>query len=151
MRLILGVLAVICGLSGCGSNDRGQVQRSTDRSWFEIARTPDIVAYVDTSRIEHVDSSTSRVWLRFVYTTPLQIGNDTTQRLKATEVRDEIDCRAQRAKDLEMGLETENGITSRSPTPESGWKSFREHPLGDGVFLVACRAAGSMVRVSGGA
>jgi hypothetical protein len=149
MRLAFGLLLSLPSILSCGARQE-DAAIPTSASWFEIARTPDIVAYLDTARIEHVTETVSRVWLRFVYTTPMQIGSDTTGPLKASEVRDEIDCQEQQAKDLEMRVETVAGIVSRTPTSEAIWRPFNEHPLGSGVFLVACRASGSMVTVDGG-
>jgi hypothetical protein len=120
-------------------------------AWYEIARTPDIVAYLDTARVDRISERARRVWFRFVYTLPMQIGDDTTARFKATEAREEIDCDLEQAKDLELRMETVSGLTTGAPTPDLNWKTFEEHPLGSGVFLVACRATGAMVRRPRGA
>ena len=113
--------------------------------WYEIARTPQIVAYLDTARVERPNPDIARIWFRFSYTTPMTIGSDTTVKYSATEAREELDCRGRRTKQLEIRMETVGGISSGSPSPASPWASIDTHPLGVGVFLVACRAVGTPI------
>lgn len=139
-----------CALS-CQSTAKQATNGTTGPEWYEIARTPDITAYVDTGRIERVDAEVSRVWLRFVFTEPTLVGSDSTAPLRATEAKAAIDCCGERAMNLEMAIETVSGMRSAAPTPEATWMAFKDHPLGDGVFLVACRAAGTVVQREAGA
>jgi surface-adhesin protein E len=113
--------------------------------WYEIARTPEIVAYLDTARIERPTSGTARIWFRFSYATPMTVGSDTTVNYRATEAREELDCHERRTKQLEIRMETVGGISTGSPSAESTWNSIDTHPLGVGVFLVACRALGTPI------
>src|SRR4051812_30333862 len=60
--------------------------------WYEIARTPEIVAYLDTARVERPKPGIARIWFRFSYATPMTVGSDTTVKYSATEARVELDC-----------------------------------------------------------
>jgi hypothetical protein len=114
---------------------------SAPAHWFEIARTPDIVALLDTSRIERLGEGHAKVWYRFVYTHPIRLGSDTTQ-YAAAEAREELDCLTRRTRDVAVRMETVAGVSAASPTPDVGWIAFDKHPLNSGVFFVGCRAIG---------
>ena len=120
--------------------------RAPGGTWFEIARTPEIVAYMDTARLERPAAGVGRVWYRFEYATPMRLGDDTVTRYRAVESRLEVDCGREMAKGLEMRVETEAGVSSGSPTPEQQFQSVDEHPLGSGVFFPACRMLGKPLR-----
>ena len=110
--------------------------------WFEIARTPEIVAYFDTARVERLPDDVARIWFRFVYATPMTIGTDTSTHFAASEIREELDCARRRTKDLEMRMETTSGVSTGTPVPSAQWQPIDSHVLNSGVFLVACRALG---------
>jgi hypothetical protein len=118
-------------------------------TWYEILRAPTITAYLDTGRIERPSRLITRVWFRFVYPAPITIGDDTVTHYRATEAREELDCHLRRARDLELRLESVQGAAVGSPIPGGKWQPFDKHPLGSGVFLVACKATGSPVRKGG--
>ena len=128
-------------LMGC----RGSRGSPDHPAWYEIARTPQMVAYLDTARVQRISTHGRRVWFRFVYSEPMQIGGDTTTAYRATEVREEIDCQTERVRGLEMKIETVDGSIVGAPTPDGDWQTFQQHPFNSGVFLVACRATGSPV------
>src|SRR4051812_12310544 len=115
-------------------------------TWFEIARTPEIVAALDTARLEPVADSGGRVWFCFEYTTPMVGGGDTTVRYRATEARLEVNCRARRARNLELHMETTSGVRTGTPVGREDWQPLDEHPLGSGVFYPACQALGWPLR-----
>jgi len=115
---------------------------NTGAKWYEIARTPEIVAYLDTARVEPLPDGSARIWFRFVYGTPMTIGADTSTKYAASEVREELDCGNRRTKDLELRMETTAGVSAASPVPNADWQSIDTHALNSGVFLVACRALG---------
>jgi hypothetical protein len=119
--------------------------------WYEIARTPAIVAYLDTARVERPAAGVARIWFRFAYATPMTVGADTATAYAASEAREELDCANRRTKDLELRLETTTGIATGSPLPTPAWKPIDTHPLGSGVFLVACRALGTPIPSKAGA
>jgi len=114
--------------------------------WYEIARTPQIVAYLDTSRMDRSSAGTARIWFRFVYANPMTVGSDTTTEYRASEAREELDCANRRTKDLELRMETTTGLATGTPFSNPQWKSIDTHPLNFGVFLVACRALGTPIR-----
>lgn len=116
-----------------------------DAQWYEIARTPEIVALLDTARIERTPEGTARIWFRFVYDAPTTLGDDTTVKYSAMEAREEIDCVNRRTKDLEMRMETTTGMSTGSPFPTPAWQSIDTHPMNSGIFLVACRTLGTPI------
>lgn len=117
--------------------------------WFEIARTPEIVAYLDTARLERTPGQGGQVWFRFEYTTPMQVGSDTTTRYRATEGHFAVNCRDAQARALSVYMETTEGVRAGSPMPDSPWQALEDQPLGSGVFYPACRALGMPLRVRG--
>ena len=120
-------------------------------AWYEIARTPAIVAYLDTARVERPTAGVARIWFRFTYATPMTVGIDTTASYAASEVREELDCANRRTKDLELRMESTAGISTGSPLPAPAWQSIDTHPLNSGIFLVACRALGTPIPPKPGA
>jgi hypothetical protein len=134
--------------SGCG--DR---RPSADSAavWYEIARTPGIVAYFDTARVERLGNGHARIWFRFQYLQPFVPGRDTSVRFEASETRQDLDCNARRTRGLELRMEAAGGVAVGVPTPDTAWSSIDTHPLNSGVFLVACRAIGHPIPPRGGA
>jgi hypothetical protein len=118
--------------------------RAGTGTWYEIVRSPQIVAFLDTARVERLGTGHARIWFRFVYGTPTTIGTDTT-RYRAMEAREEVDCPQRRTRDLEMRMESMGGIFVGSLTPEAPWQSIDTHALNSGVFLVACRSIGHQI------
>jgi hypothetical protein len=141
------ITLAFAGIATAACSGRPAAQQQATE-WYQILRTPQIVAYLDTGRVERISSTRRRVWFRFVYTDPIAVGRDTTH-YRATEAREEIDCQAQRARGLELRMETVSGASVGVPTPDADWQPFATHPLNSGVFLVACRATGSPVRRGG--
>ena len=119
--------------------------------WYEIARTPAIVAYLDTARIERTAAGPARIWFRFVFGTPMTFGSDTTVKYEAMEAREELDCASRRTKDLEQRMETTTGLATGTPLPTPAWRSIDTHPLNSGIFLLACRSLGTPIPAKPGA
>jgi hypothetical protein len=113
--------------------------------WYEIVRTRHVVAYLDTARVERPTAGVARIWFRFAYATPMSIGPETRIEYGASEAREELDCANRRAKDLELRMETTNGVSTAAPAPPQEWRSIDTHPLNSGVFLVACRFLGTPI------
>ena len=133
-------IALLAALAACSS--KGARPAPPTPGWYEIARTPEIAAYLDTGRIERAGDGVSRVWFRFRYVTPITLGHDTSTHYAAMETRQELDCAHRRTRGLELRMETSTGITTGAPTPDTAWSSIDTHVLNSGVFLVACRATG---------
>lgn len=110
--------------------------------WREIARTPSLVAFIDTARVDRPTPSAMRVWFRFEYVVPLVIRGDSTIQYRASETHEEIDCAHRRTRDLAMRLESVEGVTGGAPFPDSTAQSVDGHPLGSGMFVAACRTLG---------
>lgn len=110
--------------------------------WREIARTPSLVAFIDTVRVDRPTPSAMRVWFRFEYVVPLVIRGDSTIQYRASETHEEIDCAHRRTRDLAMRLESVEGVTGGAPFPDSTAQSVDGHPLGSGMFVAACRTLG---------
>jgi len=110
--------------------------------WREIARTPSLVAFIDTARVDRPTPSATRVWFRFEYVVPLVIRGDSTIQYRASETHEEIDCAHRRTRDLAMRLESVEGVTGGAPFPDSTAQSVDGHPLGSGMFVAACRTLG---------
>jgi hypothetical protein len=115
---------------------------NSQAQWYEVARTPAIVAYLDTARVERLAGGVARIWFRFVYGTPMTMGADTSTKYAATEVREELDCANRRTKNMEMRMETTAGVSAAAPVPNADWQPIDSHALNSGVFLAACRAVG---------
>jgi hypothetical protein len=114
-------------------------------AWYEFLRTPTIVAYLDTARIERVQPAAVRIWFRFAYAEPMTIGADTTEKFAMTEAREELDCAGRRTKDLEFRMKSLSGAWVGVPMPEPKWTALDVHPFNSGIFLVACRALGTPI------
>ena len=110
--------------------------------WREIARTPSLVALIDTVRVDRPTPTTARVWFRFEYVVPLVIKGDSTILYRASETHEEIDCARRRTRDLAMRLESVEGVTGGAPFPDAVEQPVDGHPLGSGMFVAACRALG---------
>ena len=110
--------------------------------WREIARTPSLVAFIDTARVDRPTPSATRVWFRFEYVVPLVIRGDSTIQYRASETHEEIDCAHRRTRDLAMRLESVEGVTGGAPFLDSTAQSVDGHPLGSGMFVAACRTLG---------
>jgi hypothetical protein len=136
------LLAAACGKDAPKSADGLPPAANSGARWYEIARTPAIVAYLDTARMERLPNGVARVWFRFVYGSPMTIGTDTVTKYAGSEVREELDCANRRTKDLEMRMETTTGVSASAPIAVSDWQPIDSHALNSGVFLVACRALG---------
>ena len=111
--------------------------------WREIARTPSLVALIDTVRVDHPAPDKARVWFRFEYVVPLVIAGDSTIRYSASETHEEIDCARRRTRDLAMRLESVEGVAGGAPFPNPTEQPIDGHPLGSGMFVAACRALGT--------
>lgn len=147
LRVVVLSAIGILALAVCSDEQRkpadGLPPAANSRAqWYEVARTPAIVAYLDTARVERLAGGVARIWFRFVYGTPMTIGADTSTKYAATEVREELDCANRRTKDLEMRMETTAGVSAAAPVPNADWQPIDSHALNSGVFLVACRALG---------
>ena len=144
---VLPVLAFLLPSAACGKEQPrtgGGLPPAANSGarWYEIARTPAIVAYLDTARVERLPDGVARIWFRFVYGAPMTIGADTSTTYAASEVREELDCGNRRTKDLEIRMETTAGVSAAAPVPSADWQPIDSHALNSGVFLVACRALG---------
>jgi len=133
----------------------GACQRSAAASrepgWYEIARTPGIVAYLDTARVDRLADGRARIWFRFHYLVPYVASNDPSVKYEAAETRQDLDCVRRRTRGLELRMQAAGGIAVAVPTPDTAWSSMDTHPLNSGVFLVACRAIGHPIPAHGGA
>lgn len=141
LRRTLGGLSAVA-LAACAG--RGDRSTATSHAWYQVAQTPQIIAYLDTAHIERAGKGVSRIWMRFVYTPPISMAPDTTT-YQATETRQELDCANRRTRGLELRMIAVSGAVGGSPTPDSPWTSIDTHPLGSGMFLVACRVAGTAI------
>jgi len=110
--------------------------------WYEIARAPGIVAYLDTARLERLGEGRARVWFRFEYLEPFTPSNDTSVHYEASETRQELDCVNRRTRGLELRMQATGGVAVGVPAPDTIAQSIDTHPLNSGVFLVACRTIG---------
>lgn len=142
-------------LSACGDEQPKRASglppaANSGAQWYEIARTPAIVAYLDTARVERLPGGIARIWFRFVYATAMTIGADTSTKYAASEVREELDCANRQTKDLEMRMETTAGVSAAAPVPNADWQPIESHALNSGVFLVACRALGHPIPAAPG-
>lgn len=110
--------------------------------WYEIARAPGIVAYLDTARVERLGEGQARVWFRFAYLQPYTPSNDTSVHYEASETRQELDCVNRKTRGLELRMQATGGVAVGVPAPDTSAQSIDTHPLNSGVFLVACRTIG---------
>ena len=140
------LLTALIGIACAGRSQDADTRTRSSPGWYEIARTPEIVAYIDTARVEKRPEGVARVWFRFHYLTPIQLGKDTATKYAAAETRQEVDCPHRRTRGLETRLETTTGLSAASPTPDTAWSSIDTHILNSGIFLVACRATGHPIR-----
>ena len=131
--------------SGCGEQSSRESQTP---GWYEIARAPGIVAYLDTARVERLAEGRARIWFRFQYLQPYMPGPDTSVRFEAAETRQDLDCNARRTRGLELRMQASGGVAAAVPTPDTAWVSIDTHPLNSAVFLVACRALGHPIASS---
>ncbi len=135
--VLVSLLTLVSG-TGCSPATRAPADRTL---WHEVARTPDVIVYLDTGRVETPSRATRRVWFRSQYFVRLALGTDSA-RFTASEVREEVDCGERRARDLEARLETPEGETVAAPVPDAEWRTFEEHTLPAWLFDIACRATG---------
>lgn len=131
--VILVALGIV--MNGCARRSAA----NHDPGWYEIARTPQIIAYLDTARLDRYGDGRARVWFRFQYMPPITLGSDTTTRYEAMETRQDLDCPNRRTRGLELRMQAAGGIAVGVPAPDTVWQSIDTHPLNSGVFLVACR------------
>lgn len=135
--------AIMCVAFGAVACAQTRSPSASTRGWYEIARTPEIAAYLDTARIDRVRPGRARVWFRFHYTQPYVPSTDTATKFEAIETRQELDCNTRRTRGLEMRMQVVGGQVSVGvPAPDTSWSSIDTHPLNSGVFLVACRVIG---------
>lgn len=119
--------------------------------WYEIARAPKIVAYLDTARLDRYGDGRARVWFRFQYMPPITLGGDTTTKYEAVETRQDLDCPNRRTRGLELRMQATGGVAVGVPAPDTVAQSIDTHPLNSGVFLVACRTIGHPIAPHPGA
>lgn len=146
-----GILAAGLLLTSCNKGDAKTspvvhpVSAATRATWLEIARTPGVIGYLDTTRVQRDSGGSALIWFRFVYTTPMTVGADTSVKYAASEMHERLDCVKRRAKDLALELERTNGADSTAPFQDPQWTSIDTHPLGAAVFVVACRTLGTPI------
>ena len=140
-----------CAQDAPKTSGRVPTTPNSSGSWYEIARTPAVVAYLDTARIERTAAGPARIWFRFVFDTPMTVGSDTTVRYTSMEEYEELNCASRLAKDLEQRMETTAGVQTRTRWPTPIWRSIEAHPMHSGIFLVACQALGTPVPARPGA
>jgi hypothetical protein len=131
-----------CAQATTERSTRTTTRTTTTPGWREIARTPSLVAFIDTARVDRPTPSATRVWFRFEYVVPLVIRGDSTIQYRASETHEEIDCAHRRTRDLAMRLESVEGVTGGAPFLDSTAQSVDGHPLGSGMFVAACRTLG---------
>ena len=131
----LGYLVIGLSLAACSS------KAVADRApgWYEIARAPGIVAYLDTARLDRYAAGHARIWFRFAYQQPYVMNG---VRYEAMETRQDLDCTTRRTRGLELRMQATGGVAVGVPTPDTAWTAIDTHPLNSGVFLVACRTIG---------
>lgn len=81
----------------------------------------------------------------------MTVGTDSSVKYAASEAREELDCTNRGTRDLELRMQTTTGMATGSPFPNPQWKPIDDHPLGSGVFLIACRALGTPIAARPGA
>ena len=118
--------------------------------WQMITRTPNLVAYIDTARVDRTTLGVARIWFRVAYAKPTTFGTNTKEQYLVMEAREELDCADRRTKDLELRLEKTDGIWIGIPLPPPAWESIDTHPLNSGVFLFACGVLGTPIPYSPG-
>jgi len=134
-----GWLIALVGIStvaGCGQ-ERPRAGASRDQ-WVRLLSRGGITAYVDMSRV--VDSgSFMRVWLRFDYDQALPKMESTTGPYIRTEALEDLNCRDDRARDVELKLiDTTNALVGDTLWGSGPWVPFNSHPLGAHILEPAC-------------
>jgi len=135
---LMSTTAAISAPAGCAK----KAASAREAGWYEIARAPGIVAYLDTARIERYAEGRARIWFRFAYLQPIAIGADTSVHYEAAETRQDLDCTQRRTRGLELRMQATGGVAVGVPAPDSVAQLIDTHPLNSGVFLVACRVIG---------
>lgn len=110
--------------------------------WYEIARLPEAVVYLDTARIERPSGSSPRIWYRYVWPKGFTMESD-TNKYTASEVYEELDCKLARTKILQIRMEVSNGMSVGAPTPDLQWRDIATDPMHSGVSVVSCRVLGT--------
>ena len=114
------------------------VATKPESRWKLFWRTPDIVVWIDSARIDstRVDKMVG-VWLRFDYAQPQALDDMVYAQ---SQIQVAIDCHAEKVRDLALRL---YGSDGRPLGPESdkvppGVFSFADHPFGHGTFKGIC-------------
>lgn len=123
---VLGTAALAFSATGCGA----QIP-APPAPWVVIFTGGEALASVDTSRIT-VTGGVADVWLRFDYDRP-----DPTEGFQRVDVRERINCAAERVDDVVMELRDSTG-RKMDEGPGTQWRTFKEHPFGDYVFPALC-------------
>jgi hypothetical protein len=131
------ITSIGAALAGCSERPI-----ANQPGWYEIARAPGIVAYLDTARLERLGNGRARIWFRFAYLQPYTASNDTSVHYEASETRQELDCVNRTTRGLELRMQATGGVAVGVPAPDTVATSIDTHPLNSGVFLVACRVIG---------
>lgn len=134
---LLPAICIALGILTTGCAQRPSANRSP--GWYEIARAPQIIAYLDTARLDRYGKERARVWFRFQYTPPITLRPDTITKYEAVETRQDLDCPNRRTRGLELRMQAVGGVAAGVPAPDTAWQPIDTHPLNSGVFLVACR------------
>ena len=144
--LAVGLLFTACNRGDAKTSAGAQPVTTAIRSpWLEIARTSGVVGYLDTTRVQHDSGGSALIWFRFVYTTPMTVGADTSVQYAASEMHEQLDCAKHRTKDLVLKLERTTGADTTTSFKDPQWTSIDTHPLGAAVFVVACRTLGTPI------
>jgi surface-adhesin protein E len=141
MKVSTGYWLTISSVAALACGPR-KAPLAKEPGWYEIARTPGIVAYLDTARLDRLGEGRARVWFRFAYSKPYTPSNDTSVHYEATETRQELDCLHRQTRGLELRMQATGGVAVGVPAPDTIATSIDTHPLNSGVFLVACRVIG---------
>jgi len=117
--------------------------------WVLVNSSPKLTVSVDTSRIAS-DSGALLVWLRFDYAEPNPPMREVPRPWRRMELREAVDCRDRRGRDLAMMvIDTVGHSSDGTRTLRRAWMRFEAHPLGVKLFEPLCSVLIRMAVQSG--
>lgn len=113
------------------------VKTSGSRHWVVLGRTGDLTAYIAATGRSSLPIGQGRIWFRFVWDSARTFATDAPP-YRAIEVYEDLDCSKKVVRDLAMRVEQITGRSVPGVVDSTEGRHFKDHPLGQEIFLRAC-------------
>ena len=137
--LSLAMLSVSLGNVGCAQSQKDARPDEARSAWMPLSQEPKITISLDTTRITRVDGA-YRLWVGFDLAEPWPPMEDVKAPYRHFEAEHEVDCERRRTRSRSMRILDVNGAVYDTPSPDSTWKGFADHPLTEDAFTPVCAA-----------